>query len=113
MPNNKIEEKNIRISPHSSDAEEAVLGCMLINSESVSKAVQILDSDSFYNKVNSIIFENMKELFDLVRTNPHTSAPRLTNFFAIFPPTKPLIPVIRTFLLFQKFTIYLYFLKYC
>ena len=64
MSDKKVEEKNIRISPHSTDAEEAVLGCMLINSESVSKAIQILDSDSFYNNANSIIFENMKELFD-------------------------------------------------
>jgi replicative DNA helicase len=63
MKNNK----NIvdgRTFPHSIEAEEAVLGCMLINNESVSKAIQLLDSRSFYNTTNSIIFQNMIELFD-------------------------------------------------
>ena len=48
--------QKVRSSPHSSEAEKAVLGCMLINSESVSKAMQYLNPDSFYNKNHSIIF---------------------------------------------------------
>ena len=35
MTNNQNNEKITRISPHSIEAEEAVLGCMLINNESV------------------------------------------------------------------------------
>ena len=53
-----------RTFPHSIEAEEGVLGCMLINNESVSKAIQLLDSRSFYNTTNAIIFQNMIELFD-------------------------------------------------
>jgi len=65
MPAKKdILDKIGRISPHSVEAEEGVLGCMLINSESIPKAVQLLDSKSFYNTNNSIIFENMSELFE-------------------------------------------------
>ena len=65
MPSNKKNDNKItRISPHSIEAEEAVLGCMLIDSESVPKAIQILDDKSFYNSANSVIFENMKELFE-------------------------------------------------
>jgi len=65
MPSSKKNNDKItRISPNSIEAEEAVLGCMLINSESVPKAIQMLDEKSFYNSANSIIFENMKELFD-------------------------------------------------
>ena len=61
----KVKNKNDlgRISPHSLEAEEAVLGCMLINSEAVSKVVQLLDKTSFYSNANSIIFENMMDLF--------------------------------------------------
>jgi len=53
-----------KVFPHSIEAEEAVLGCMLINKESVSKVIQDLDSTSFYSTANSIIFENMVELFN-------------------------------------------------
>ena len=64
MANNS--EKNIkgRKEPHSPEAEEAVLGCMLINSNSVPKAIQALDKDAFYDTKNKVIFENMLELFE-------------------------------------------------
>ena len=64
MTDNKAQNKITRISPHSIEAEEAVLGCMLINNDSVAKAIQVLDGKSFYSNANSIIFENMKELFE-------------------------------------------------
>ena len=64
MVDNKVKDKITRISPHSIEAEEAVLGCMLINNDSVAKAIQSLDSKSFYSSANSTIFENMKELFE-------------------------------------------------
>ena len=53
-----------RISPHSFEAEEAVLGCMLINNEAVSKVIQELNSTSFYKSSNAIIFDSMVELFN-------------------------------------------------
>ena len=37
---------------------------MLINSESVPKTIQLLDTKSFYSTINSIIFKNMVELFE-------------------------------------------------
>ena len=45
-----------RISPNSIEAEEAVLGCMLINKAAVSKVIEGLDKSSFYSNPNSIIF---------------------------------------------------------
>ena len=54
-----------KVSPHSIESEEAVLGSMLINKEAVSKVIQDLDKSSFYSTANSIIFENMVELFNL------------------------------------------------
>ena len=53
-----------RISPHSIEAEEAVLGCMLINKAAVSKVVEALDKTSFYSNPNSIIFESLVDLFN-------------------------------------------------
>ena len=64
MANNT--DKNIkgRIEPNAIEAEEAVLGCMLINSNSVPKAMQTLDKDDFYDTKNKVIFVNMLELFE-------------------------------------------------
>jgi len=64
MENNP--DKNIkgRKEPNAIEAEEAVLGCMLINSNSVPKAIQTLDKDDFYDTKNKVIFENMLELFE-------------------------------------------------
>ena len=53
-----------RISPHSIEAEEAVLGCMLINKAAVSKVVESLDKSSFYSNPNAIIFESIVTLFN-------------------------------------------------
>ena len=53
-----------KVFPHSLEAEEAVLGCMLINKEAVSKVIQDLDKTTFYSTANSIIFENMLDLFN-------------------------------------------------
>ena len=61
---NKLKDSIGKMSPHSIESEQAVLGCMLINQESVSKAIQELSSNSFYDKSNSIIFENMQKLFN-------------------------------------------------
>ena len=64
MDNNKLKNSIAKMSPHSKEAEQSVLGCMLINQESVSKAIQNLTSESFYDKSNAIIFKNMQRLFN-------------------------------------------------
>ena len=51
-----------RISPNSIDAEKAVLGCILINPDAISKSIQIIDDKDFYNKANRIIYENMLQM---------------------------------------------------
>ena len=52
-----------KMMPYAPEAEKAVLGCMLINQESVSIAIQKLSSESFEKK-NSLIFKNMERLFN-------------------------------------------------
>jgi len=58
------QDKKVPRMPNDLVAESAVLGCMLINNNSVSKAIQILEPNSFYDSKNKIIFENMSELFE-------------------------------------------------
>ena len=62
------ENKKLRVSPHSKDAESAVIGCMLIDPQAIPKAFQILNIDSFYNPANAIIFKVMLGLFDTNKT---------------------------------------------
>ena len=57
--NNNI---STRISPNSKDAERAVLGCILINPDAISKSIQIINNKDFYNKANRIIYENMLQM---------------------------------------------------
>ena len=62
------DKKDIRKSPHSMKAEKAVLGCMLLNKDAVSKATQLLTKDSFYDTAHQIIFESIMMLSDTQQT---------------------------------------------
>ena len=62
------DKKDIRQSPHSIEAEKAVLGCMLLNKDAISKAVQLLVKDSFYDTAHQIIFESIMELSNSQQT---------------------------------------------
>ncbi len=61
-------EKSLRMPPQSSDAEEAVLGCMLIEKQAVPKALQVLTAESFYNTAHAKIYKSILELFDKNQT---------------------------------------------
>jgi len=73
MANKTINKSTGRILPHSSEAEEAVLGCMLINTDSVPKAIQNLEINSFYSTINQVIYGNMVELFEHNKTIDYVS----------------------------------------
>ncbi len=51
-----------RVMPHSIEAEQSVIGSMLLDREAVVTASEILHSDDFYSKQYGIIFEAMVEL---------------------------------------------------
>jgi len=53
-----------RLPPQSIDAEKAVLGCILINNESISDILEYLSGNSFYDNNHKLIFESMINLFD-------------------------------------------------
>jgi len=56
--------KDIRKPPCSIEAEKAVLGCMLLSKDAISKATQILIKDSFFDSSHQMIFESILELSD-------------------------------------------------
>jgi len=53
-----------KVPPQNLDAEQSVLGAMLIDKEAVVKAVQVLTSDDFYRDANGHIFEAAANLFN-------------------------------------------------
>ncbi|MBF0253026.1 MAG: replicative DNA helicase [Candidatus Omnitrophica bacterium] len=53
-----------KLPPQSIEAEEAVLGSMLIDQSSISRAVEIIEKDHFYKDINKIIFGSILKLYD-------------------------------------------------
>ena len=50
--------------PSATEVEMAVLGAMLIDEDAVSKAIEILKPESFFDKRNRVIFESMSSLYE-------------------------------------------------
>ena len=53
-----------RLPPQNLDAEQSVLGAILIDNEALPKALEIIDPDDFYKNSHKKIFNAMIELFD-------------------------------------------------
>lgn len=53
-----------RVPPQNIEAEQAVLGAMLIDKEAIAKATEILTSDDFYREAHRVIFNAMMELYN-------------------------------------------------
>lgn len=53
-----------RVLPHSIEAEQSVVGSMLMDKEAILTASEILTPDDFYGRQNSIMFEAMTELYN-------------------------------------------------
>ncbi len=53
----------VKMMPHNTEAEQSILGCMLINSEVVPKIASNLKVEDFYTKSNQVIYENMLSLY--------------------------------------------------
>lgn len=53
-----------KIPPHSIEAEESLLGAILIEPEGLTKILDTLISEDFYKDSHGIIFEAMQELFE-------------------------------------------------
>ena len=53
-----------RVLPHSVEAEQSVIGSMLMDREAIITASEIITPDDFYQKQYGIMFESMVELFN-------------------------------------------------
>ena len=53
-----------RVLPHNLDAEQSVLGAMLMDKDAVAAALEILSPDDFYARQYGVLFECMGELFN-------------------------------------------------
>ena len=53
-----------RVPPQNIEAEQAVLGAMLIDKEAIAKASEILTSTDFYREAHRVIFNAMLELYN-------------------------------------------------
>ena len=51
------------IPPQAIEIEEAVLGAMMVNADSVDQAIEMLNAKCFYNPKHRFIFEAMQELY--------------------------------------------------
>ncbi|WP_293728456.1 replicative DNA helicase [uncultured Phascolarctobacterium sp.] len=53
-----------RVPPQNIEAEQSVLGAMLIDKEAIAKATEILSADDFYREAHRVIFNAMLELYN-------------------------------------------------
>ena len=53
-----------RIPPHSTEAERAVLGAMIMDPDAIASASEILTGADFYQRQYGIIFDAIRELFN-------------------------------------------------
>lgn len=51
-----------RVLPHSIEAEQSVIGSMVMDAEAITVASEIVTGDDFYNKQYGVVFETMVEL---------------------------------------------------
>ncbi len=56
--------RGMRVAPHSVEAEESVLGAVLISSEAADVALEKLHPEDFYKPAHQSIFEAVSKLFD-------------------------------------------------
>ena len=80
MANNVVKQADtsmLKLLPQAVEAEEAVLGAILVNPVSLGRIVELLKPESFYKPSHKIIYETMLELFrknepiDIVTVSEH------------------------------------------
>ena len=55
---------DLKIPPHSNEAEESVLGSILIDKDAVIAVTEFLRSEHFYNEINGMVYKAMLALFE-------------------------------------------------
>ncbi|MEX2007339.1 MAG: replicative DNA helicase [Candidatus Levyibacteriota bacterium] len=55
---------NLKVPPNNEEAEQSVLGAILIDKDAISVASQIIQGSDFYNDTNGLIFDAMISLYE-------------------------------------------------
>lgn len=55
---------NLKVPPHNEEAEQSVLGAILIDPNAISLVAQLIAPSDFYNQLNGVIFSAMLKLFE-------------------------------------------------
>ena len=50
-----------RIPPHDAEAEKSVLGAMMMNSDAIVTATELLTADDFYQQQYGVVFDAMTD----------------------------------------------------
>ena len=53
-----------RVLPHSIEAEQSVIGSMMIDKDAIMVASELITGEDFYNKQYGVVFETMVELHE-------------------------------------------------
>ena len=53
-----------RVMPHSIEAEQSVVGAMLMDRDAITTAAEIISGNDFYQSAYGIVFDSMVELFN-------------------------------------------------
>ena len=66
MPGSKdrTARSSLKVPPHNLEAEQAVLGGVLLNNDAMNQLMDILSPDDFYREANATIFEGMTLLYN-------------------------------------------------
>lgn len=64
MPSIKQETVNSNLMPQNIEAEEAILGAILVNPETLSRVAETLKADYFYKPAHRYVYEAMLQLFN-------------------------------------------------
>ena len=57
-----------RVLPHSMEAEQSVIGCMILSREAITIAADMLQEEDFYNRQYGVVFQAIVELYDAGRS---------------------------------------------
>jgi replicative DNA helicase len=74
---------SIKIPPHNIEAEQAILGGILINNDAMNQIIDILSPDCFYREANACLFQGMVDLYnnnepiDLITLSHHLTEKNL------------------------------------
>lgn len=55
---------NLKVPPHSADAERSILGAVLLDKDAITKIAEFLKPEHFYQEIHSYIFESVLSLYE-------------------------------------------------